>query len=50
MLTAGSGFEVQSEAGEIFHDCDLSDDWAEYCEKGDCSVEIMDMEHRFEKA
>ena len=46
----GSGFEVTSTGGMTFEDCELVDDWCEYDDNNDLSVQIMDLESRIEKA
>ena len=40
------GFTVVSEGGAVFEDVDLQDDFAEYDEKADMAVSIMEMERR----
>lgn len=43
----GGGFVVKSSEGAVFDDADLSDDWAEYDEEGDVSLNIMEFKTVF---
>ena len=43
------GFSVETTSGQTFEDVDLSDkEWTEYDEKLGTSVEIMDLQWRFD--
>jgi hypothetical protein len=44
-----TGFTCQSEPGYLFEDVDLSEDWAEYDDENDLSVEITELEHKFDR-
>ncbi len=44
---AQANFRVETPSGTVFEDVDLSEDWAEYDEKGAVSVGVYELEGRF---